>query len=75
VSDPVILAPGLRRSIDEAVAAVKPQQKGRVGATVTLTGIEFGVGYKPTPKLDVGAYVGKPWGKGWNAGARIGLDF
>lgn len=75
MSNPAIVTPSLRRSIDEAVAAVKPTQKGRATAAITLTGVEFGVGYKPTAKLDVGAYVGKEWSKGWNAGARVGLDF
>lgn len=75
MSDPVILAPGLSRSIDAAVAAIKPARKGRLGAAVTLTGVELSAGYKPTTRFEVGAYIGKPWAKGWNAGARVGFDF
>lgn len=75
MSDPQIITPTLKRSLDDALAKIKPGKKGRAEGVITLDGVGLDLGFKPKANLDVTGYVGKQWKKGWTAGARIGLDW
>lgn len=71
-----ILAPHLRQSLQDAVAAIPSGKKGQAGVAVTLEGVALEIGYKPKPWLDLSGYAGRTWGRdGWTAGARAGLSW
>jgi hypothetical protein len=57
-------------AIDQAIAAVPRDKRGRAAVGLSVTGAEAEVGWKPTSWLDLGGYAKKLWRGGWTAGAK-----
>lgn len=73
---PQPVVPALDGVLKQQEAAIPAGKRGLLTTTITTKGVEAGIGSRLGKNTTVTGWAGREWGgKGWTAGARVGVSW